>query len=372
MPSDTQTADESAASTAEHVADSGGTVVQLQPQAGAPHPSATDADDRPTVCPLKVGERDERGNTVEYIYARDPHYIVYFSRLQQHGAPDDAAGHRATAAQWRRWWPFAHRAARAEVDPTDTWKGVQAQLSNDLAKRRTQRRNLLSLGVERAKLQALLSDWPRRLGYDASIAIALQMALDGDGTENDPSARQALETLTDARASLLGEREVDLRAQYVSSTLRLRVLGFLMLLGLHLALPTNWITLDGVWVGCEAGLIGAILSIAIGLRRRTVALDIGIKGNRSDCILRLIIGAVSGGTLVLLFASGLLPKLATGQGVMDHQSVAFSMLLGVIGGFVEQLVPSLLEEQGNRLSNDAAAKAQPAAGGRADGGGKTA
>jgi len=47
-------------------------------------------------------------------------------------------------------------------------------------------------------------------------------------------------------------------------------------------------------------------------------------------------------------------------------------LLGVIGGFVEQLVPSLLEEQGNRLSNDAAAKAQPAAGGRADGGGKTA
>jgi hypothetical protein len=363
MPSDTQTADESAASTAEHVADSGGTVVQLQPPTGAPHPSATEPDDRPTVCSLKVGERDERGNTVEYIYARDPHYIVYFSRLQQHGAPDDAAGHRATAAQWRRWWPFAHRAARAEVDPTDTWKGVQAQLSNDLAKRRTQRRNLLSLGVERAKLQALLSDWPRRLGYDASIAIALQMALDGDGTENDPSARQALETLTDARASLLGEREVDLRAQYVSSTLRLGVLGFLMLLGLHLALPTNWITLDGVWVGCEAGLIGAILSIAIGLRRRTVALDIGIKGNRSDCILRLIIGAVSGGTLVLLFASGLLPKLATGQGIMDHQSIAFSMLLGVIGGFVEQLVPSLLEQQGNRLGDTDAAKSQPAGGG---------
>ena len=370
MPNDAQTANESAASTAEHVADPGGTVVQLQP--GAPHPPAPEADDRPTVCPLKVGERDERGNTVEYIYARDPHYIVYFSRLQQQGAPDDATGHRGAAAQRRRWWPLRRRAAGADVGPAETCKGVQAQLSNDQARRRAQRRNLLGLGVERAKLQALLSDWPRRQGYDASIAIALQMALDGDGTENDPSARQAQETLSDARVSLLGEREVDLRAQYVSSTLRLGVLGFLVLLGLHLALPASWITLDGVWVGCEAGLIGAILSIAIGLRRRTVALDIGIKGNRSDCILRLIIGAVSGGTLVLLFASGLLPKLATGQGVMDHQSIAFSMLLGVIGGFVEQLVPSLLEEQGNRLSNDAAAKAQPAAGGRADGGGKTA
>jgi hypothetical protein len=372
MPNDAQTADESAASTAEQVADSGGTVVQLQPQAGAPHPSATEADDRPTVCPLKLGQRDERGNTVEYIYARDPHYIVYFSRLQPQDTPDDAAGHRGAAAQRRWWWPFPRRAARAEADPTDTWKGVQAQLSNDQARRRAQRRNLLGLGVERAKLQALLSDWPRRQGYDASIAIALQMALDGDEAENDPSARQALETLSDARASLLGEREVDLRAQYVSATLRLGVLGFLMLLGLHLALPARWITLDGVWIGCEAGLVGAILSIAIGLRRRTVALDIGIKGNRSDCILRLIIGAVSGGTLVLLFASGLLPKLATGQGVMDHQSIAFSMLLGVIGGFVEQLVPSLLEEQGSRLGNDATAKSQPAGGGKADGGGKTA
>lgn len=366
MPNDAQTTGETAASTAQQVADLGGTVVQLQPATGAPPTPVTEPDDRPTVCPLKVGERDERGNTVEYIYARDPHYIVYFSRLQQRDAPGDAGGHRGAAAQWRRWWPFAHRAARAEADPTDTWKGVQAQLSNDQPRRRTQRRNLLSVGVERAKLQALLSDWPRRLGYDASIAIALQMALDGDGTENDPSAKQALETLSDARASLLGEREVDLRAQYVSSTLRLGVLGFLMLLGLHLALPASWITLDGVWVGCEAGLIGAILSIAIGLRRRTVSLDIGIKGNRSDCILRLIIGAVSGGTLVLLFASGLLPKLATSQGVMDHQSIAFAMLLGVVGGFVEQLVPSLLEEQGNRLGN-AAAKSQPA-----DGGGKTA
>ena len=371
MPNDAQTADETAASITEHVADSGGTVVQLQPQAAAPHPSPTAADDRPTVCPLKVGQRDERGNTVEYIYARDPHYVVYFSRLDPQEPVDDAAGNRSTVPQRRGWWPFRGHAAQSAAQPTHPWKGVQAQLSNDQTLRRIQRRNLLGLGVERAKLQALLSDWPRRQGYDASIATALQMALDGDGTETDTSARQALETLTDARASLLSEREVDLRAQYVGFALHLGVLGFLFLLAvhlvLHLTLPAGLRILNGVWVGCEAGLIGAILSIAIGLRRRTVALDIGIKGNRSDCMLRLIIGAVSGGTLVLLFASGLLPRLTGSQGVMDHESIAFAMLLGVVGGFVEQLVPSLLEQQGNRLGDADAAKPRPA-----DAAGKTA
>jgi hypothetical protein len=375
MPNDAQTAGETAASTAEHVADTGGTVVQLQPQAGAPHPPATEADDRPTVCKLEVGGRDERGNTVEYVYARDPHYIVYFSRLDRQEPTTDAAGHRIAVPQQRGWWPFRGRGARSAAEPTNPWKGVQAQLSNDQARRRTQRKNLLGLGVERAKLQALLSDWPRRQGYDASIATALQMALDGDGSESDTSAKQALETLSDARASLLSEREVDLRAQYVGFALHLGVLGFLILLAvhlvLHLAFPPSLEILNGVWVGCEAGLIGAILSIAIGLRRRTVVLDIGIKGNRSDCMLRLIIGAVSGGTLVLLFASGLLPRLTGSQGVMDHQSIAFAMLLGIVGGFVEQLVPSLLEEQGNRLGNDPAARLQPA-GGKADDGGKRA
>ena len=47
------------------------------------------------------------------------------------------------------------------------------------------------------------------------------------------------------------------------------------------------------------------------------------------------------------------------------------MLLGVVGGFVEQLVPSLLEQQGQRLGSDAGAKPQPAdGGGKADGGKK--
>ena len=114
----------------------------------------------------------------------------------------------------------------------------------------------------------------------------------------------------------------------------------------------------------QAGLIGAIMSIAIGIHGRKVALDIGKSSNMSDSLLRLIIGAVSGGALVLLFSTGLLPALHTNQGVLNGvgmESMAFAMLLGIVAGFVEQLVPSLLESQAQRMQNDHAA-APPAAG----------
>jgi hypothetical protein len=303
--------------------------------ASDPPPAPTPATPRQTVPDLKVGDRDERGNTVRYVYARDPDYVVYYSRLT------------------RRWW---HRGTACE--------GVQAQLSSDPSIRKAQRAKLLPLGVDRAKLQALLADWPRRQSYDASIATALQLVLDGDGSANDASPKAAQQTLVDARTSILGEREVALRAQYVSLTLGLGALGFALL-----AIAHGFTYLSGhsggtnIWVGAEAGLVGAILSIATGLRRRTVALDIGIRGNLSDCVLRLIIGAVSGGTLILLFATGLVPSLHTGQGDMDGvTSIEFAMLLGIVGGFIEQLVPSLLEKQGDRLSGADATPAADAAG----------
>jgi hypothetical protein len=103
---------------------------------------------------------------------------------------------------------------------------------------------------------------------------------------------------------------------------------------------------------------------------RAVALDIGIAGKLSDSALRLLIGAISGGTIVPLFATGLLPSLHTGQGEQDGvHAMAFVMLLGIVAGFVEQLVPSLLENQADRFRNGDDAKKATAILGR--GGDKT-
>nr|WP_294557153.1 hypothetical protein [uncultured Rhodopila sp.] len=295
---------------------------------------------------------DERGNTVKYIYSCDQDYVVYYSRLEHPSPGADGAAKASTAGGRRRRF-----SPGSTGDLPYESEGVQAQLSSDPAKRQKLRSLLLPLGTERAKLQALLSDWPRRQSFDSSIATALQLALDGDG--NAESKDNALQTLKDAKAAILTEREIAGKAQYVRFTLILALAGILLLV----AAQHNLFKGSGnFWLGAQAGLFGAVLSIAIGIRRRTVALDIGVAGNLSDSALRLFIGAVSGGTLVLLFATGLLPSLHTLKGEQDAvQTMTFALLLGIIAGFVEQLVPSLLEEQAQKFRNGNEKTSAPAA-----------
>ena len=335
MPNDAQTADESAASIAEHVADSGGTVVQLQPQAAAPHTSAPEADDRPTVCPLKVGQHDERGNTVEYIYAHLRQQPISAGCIGRN-APTMPPGYRYDSVPQRDgWWPFRGRGAGSAAEPTDPWKGVQAQLSNDQARRRTQRRNLLGLGVERAKLQALLSDWPRRRGYD-DIDRHRAAARAGAGAMGPrPIPRlQALETLSDARASLVEqEREADLRAQCMSvSRIAPRCSRLPVLVGTASGSapdiaprPEN----PQLRVGRLRGRIDRRDPVdrhrARPTHRRPRYRHQAQPGSDYSMLVifyyRRSVGRVPS---YCLFASGLLPRLTGSQGAMDHESIAFA------------------------------------------------
>ena len=325
-----------------------------QPAANENTPGAPLADTSQEICHLRVGDPDERGNTVKYIYSRDQEYVVYYSRLEHSSA--GAKGEDPTGPTHRSWLARdGRRASKSPVDLPYESEGVQAQLSSDPVKRKKLRQLLLPLGTERAKLQALLSGWPRRQSYDSSVAIALQLALDGDG--DDAAAANALQTLTDTKLAILNEREVAGKAQYVRFTLVLSVIGlFLLVLAQHNLFKDT----GNFWLGAQAGVLGAVLSIAIGIRKKAVALDIGFAGNLSDSALRLVIGAVSGGTLVLLFSTGLLPSLHTLQGEQDAvKSMPFVLLLGIIAGFVEQLVPSLLDEQANKLRDSQDAKKTP-------------
>jgi len=313
-------------------------------------PAAAEATS-PAQPPLKVGGVDERGNTVQYIYAIDPDYTVYYSRLER---VDDG---------WRDRLPRFRRSRKKGIENLAYEReGVQARLSLDPKKRPAQRRKLLTLGSERAELLALLSGWPLRESYDSSIATALQLALDGDG--DGASLKNALDTLNDARASILSERELAGRTQYVLWALISACVGFFVLVtAQHNLLHDS----GNFWLGTQAGLLGAIFSIAIGIRKRTVALNNNRWGNLSDGVLRLVIGAVSGGTLVLLFSTGLVPAFQTHLGQMDGVTpgrsvspVPFVVLLGIIAGFVEQLVPGMLEAQSAKLGNNGGADPAPA------------
>jgi hypothetical protein len=339
---------ENAAIAAEPANDTGEPVVVPLPR----------SDPAPETSALRVGGQDERGNTVKYIYARDPDYVVYYSRLEHPSTSGDGDGQANPGRHWFRRDRLGQFRPTPVSDSAYESEGVQAQLSP--MKRQTLRPKLLPLGTERAKLQALLSGWSRRQSYDTSIATALQLALDGDG--DGKSAENALDTLRSARAAILSEREIAGRAQYVKFTL---ISGLAGLLLLSIAQHNLFKSSGLFWLGTQAGLIGAIMSIALSLRGRTVALDIGFAGNLSDSVLRLIIGAVSGGTLVLLFSCGLIPPLHTLSGDLDGRSSIFALLLGIVAGFVEKLVPSLLEDQARKMGDSGAAKPPQA---QADGG----
>jgi hypothetical protein len=273
------------------------------------------ADEPVEIRRLQIGQQDERGNIVTNIYCLDPDYAIY------------SAGVSPRQGRLRLFRPHEQL-------------GVLAELSPNPERRSQLRRYLLPLGTERAILQALLSGWPRRYSYDSSIATALQLALSSEG--NPEAMQRALEILKDAKVSVLTERIIAGRAQYVRFTLISNLIGvFLLFLGQHYLLLAS----SNVWLGVEAGMLGALASIALDIRNRAVALDFDWTGNLADSVLRLIVGAVSGGVLILLFAAGLLPSLYTTQGVLNPgTSVSFALIAGFLGGFVERLVPSLLGE----------------------------
>ena len=109
-----------------------------------------------------------------------------------------------------------------------------------------------------------------------------------------------------------------------------------------------------LWLAAKAGLIGAAFSIALAIRGRTVALDTELLDNVTDGTLRLLIGVISAGVLLLLFASGIVPNLKIGDasfsgGTLTWQTV---LLVGFVGGFMERLVPDLLEKRNSQIGGN--------------------
>jgi hypothetical protein len=109
--------------------------------------------------------------------------------------------------------------------------------------------------------------------------------------------------------------------------------------------PIHDISTD-LWLAAEAGLVGAAFSIALAIKSRTVALDTEPLANATDGVLRLSIGVICAGVLVLLVASHILPRVTIGdlnlsEGVPTPQIV---LVIGFVAGFLERLVPDLLEK----------------------------
>jgi len=111
-------------------------------------------------------------------------------------------------------------------------------------------------------------------------------------------------------------------------------------------LPVSEVS-SNFWLAGQAGLVGAMFSIALAIRNRTVALDTDLLDNVTDGTLRLLIGVISAAVLLLFLGCGILPSIKVGEATIGGSTLSWQMVLviGFLGGFLERLVPDLLEKK---------------------------
>lgn len=219
---------------------------------------------------------------------------------------------------------------------------VMVHFADDESKEQAQRKAILPISSARAEVNVLVQGLVYREICDRQIAYALQLALDGDSDG-------AKATVAAAKALVLARRAARGRFQYLKWSYGVAAI----LIGLLFV--ASWLhpfqeASSNLWLAGKAGLVGAAFSIALAIRGRTVALDTELLDNVTDGTLRLLIGVISAGVLLLLLSCGILPTLTIGNANFSGTSLTWQMVLvaGFVGGFLERLVPDLLEKRNSQ------------------------
>jgi hypothetical protein len=258
-----------------------------------------------------------------------------------------------------------------------TPKRVMVQFADDDDLGAEQRRALSPLHPLRGEINGLLDVWrhdggPRACDnqtrvriFDRRTADALTVALQGDQAH----ARTLLE---EVKADILEEQMSMGRVNYLLTATFCAVSVFLAFVLLSVAdsrgavHPTvgSFIALNKIWLAAGFGSLGALFSIALGIRSREVRPDLQRRDNILDAILRIMIGVVSAIVLFSLLRSQLVSlgfggdriDFAVGNGTAVHLAI----IVAFVAGFSERLVGNYLTRAtlDDRRASASAASAQ--------------
>lgn len=264
---------------------------------------------------------------------------------------EDIEGRRVEEVYARKGAPKGY--AVYKVKDGDVW----VQMSDDAEGANVQRTALGKVSILRWDIDRLADDWKREAHYHRELAAGLQLALQG----NEQEAQDKLTRVLDA---LRQERAIAGRVQYMVYA-ALTALALLCVLYVFSESVYPFTTPStNVWLAGKGGLMGAFLSIAISIRGRTVALDNDSMSNALEGAVRLSIGVIAGGFLLLALGSGFLTRVVAGDitGVASGGQIAnwqAAVILGFLGGFVERLVPNLLDKAQPQTAAQGASQGGP-------------
>jgi len=279
------------------------------------------AEPRLLVCDIKPGALDNTGVKVVRVYSKaEPFFAVYSTVLDS----------------------------------------VQVQYADDALTAQRQRQSLSPLGSLRWRIYGLMEhrrglrffEWvrdrapalswlfPDRLNQrnedvNVRVAAALAEALAGNCKAVD-ELQEVYDDLRDKRISAA-------RLSYIAWASMVSMFGIALFLAVR---HSHWPFDEGkqsLWLATASGVVGAFFSIAIAIRGRTVAITLARRDNQIDAILRVTVGAIAAGTLLLILQTNFLSDTGVGG---PHFSVDTSWqvvaLIGFAAGFTERLVPDLL------------------------------
>jgi hypothetical protein len=217
---------------------------------------------------------------------------------------------------------------------------VAIQLSDDDVLATKQVAEIANLLPLRDKLQYLAAGiYNPHSCYYGQIAEAIRLGLEGQ-------AEVGKKILDEAVDNAMSIRERNGRICYLKVAGYVAAAFVTMIVCMTLFLPPGQNDIVAALSASGAGSIGALLSIAIGIRSRTVAIDGDARANFMEAFGRILIGVISAAALVLIVISN-------AKNVPDPSTAEywrFALLIGFAGGFLERLVPDLLQRSVARVT----------------------
>jgi hypothetical protein len=212
---------------------------------------------------------------------------------------------------------------------------IQFSDNNDISKQQNEKIGALQPYREKLEYFAEEQGIPSRK-YHRQIAVALRLGLFDQTT-------LAISVLEDAIQKAVEERARNSRISFIPAATSIA----LPVAGVFLALSSVGSDKD-VTFAMAGGALGAYLSMAIGIRTRALSPEVSSFPNLVDSGLRVAIGVLSAGALLLLLTSGLVSLAATSGTnpiLLDLPlDWRLAMILGFGAGFSERLLPDLLSK----------------------------